>query len=72
MPHSTKRRAYLVAVLQKRRTLDVYAVLASTSDEALEVVALNVPPEVRLEIVGGLSRELVKRLRLVLGEPALI
>lgn len=72
MPHSPKRHAYLVAVSQKREAVRVYAVLAETSDEALEAVALNVPPKTKVQIVGGISRALVKRLRLKPGELRLV
>jgi hypothetical protein len=72
MPHSSKRHAYLVAVSQKREAVRVYAVLAGTSDEALEAVALNVPLKSKLEVVGSLSRALVKRIRLVPGELRLV
>ena len=50
----------------------LYAVLSVTSDEALKAVALNVPPKTTLEIVGGLSRALVKRIRLKPGELRLV
>ena len=69
MSKPPKRRAYLVSVSQKREAVRVYAVLASTPDEALETVALNIPPKAQVEIVGGLSRDLVKRLHLKPGEP---
>ena len=68
MPKPPKRRAYLVSVFQKHEALRVYAVLASTADEALEAVALNLSSNAQVEIVGGLSRDLVKRLHLKLGE----
>ncbi|QEE41310.1 MULTISPECIES: hypothetical protein [unclassified Methylobacterium] len=72
MPHLPKRHAYLVAVSQKREAVRVYAVLAVTSDEALEAVALNAPPKTKVEIVGSLSRALVKRIRLKPGELRLV
>jgi uncharacterized membrane protein len=72
MSHSLKRHAYLVAVSRKRETVRVYAVLVRTSDEALEAVALNAPPSAKLQIVGSLSRALVKRIRLVPGELRLV
>ena len=68
MPKPPKRRAYLVSVSQQHESLRVYAVLASTADEALEAVSLNLSSEAQVEIVGGLSRDLVKRLHLKLGE----
>jgi hypothetical protein len=50
----------------------VYVVLTGTPDEALEAVALVVAPEAEVEIVGGLSREMAKRMRLKPGEPQLV
>ncbi|MHC2109060.1 hypothetical protein [Methylobacterium sp. CM6246] len=72
MPHLPKRHAYLVAVSQKREAVRVYAVLAETPDAALEAVALNAPAKSKLEIVGSLSRALVKRIGLKPGELRLV
>lgn len=72
MSHSPKRHAYLVAVSQECEAVCVYAVLAGTSEEALEAVALNAPPASMLEVVGSLSRALVKRIRLKPGELRLV
>ncbi|MCJ2061329.1 hypothetical protein MKK63_01175 [Methylobacterium sp. J-088] len=72
MPKPPKRRAYLVSVSQKREAVRIYAVLATTPDEALEAAALNVVAKAQLEIVGGLSRDSAKRLGMKLGEPLLI
>jgi hypothetical protein len=47
-------------------------VLVATSEEALKAVALNAPPKATVEIVGSLSRALVKRIRLVPGELRLV
>lgn len=63
MPN-TKARAYLISVSHKREPVQVYAVLVGTPDEALEAVALHVPAKAALTVVGGLSRDLVKRLQL--------
>ena len=67
-----KSRAYLVSVSQKREAVRVYALLASTADEALAAIAAVAPPRAKVEIVGGLSRDLVKRLRLKRGETRLV
>ncbi|WCS28871.1 hypothetical protein LOK46_32705 (plasmid) [Methylobacterium sp. NMS14P] len=72
MPKPPKRRADLVSVSEKREAMRVYAVLATAPDEALKAIALNALPTAQLEIVGGLSRDLAKRLRLKLGEPLLV
>ena len=57
-----------MSVSQHHEALRVYAVLASTADEALEAASLNLSSKAQVEIVGGLSRDLVKRLHLKLGE----
>ncbi|WP_342111516.1 hypothetical protein [Methylobacterium sp. SI9] len=72
MSKPPKRRTYLVSVSQKHEPVRVYAVLATTPDEALEAIALNVLPKAQLEIVGGLSRDAAKRLGVKLGEPLLV
>ena len=72
MPKPPKRRAYLVSVFQKRKAVRVYVILATTPGEALEAIALTVSPEAQLEIVGGLSRDAVKRLRLKPLVPLLV
>jgi hypothetical protein len=69
MTKQPKRHAYLVSVIQGHETARVYAVLASTPDEALKATALVAGPEVEVTIAGGLSREVAKRLQLKLGEP---
>lgn len=68
MPKPLKRRAYLVAVHQNGEAVRVYAVLAVTADEAGKAAAPHVSREATIEIVGGLSRDLVKRLRLEPGD----
>lgn len=68
MPKPLKRRTYLVSVHRKGDVVRVYAVLAVTADEALEAAAPYASPEATVEIVGGLSRDLVKRLRLEPGD----
>jgi hypothetical protein len=53
---------------QKHEAVRVYAVLASTAEEALKTVSANLSSKAQVEIVGGLSRDLVKRLHLKLEE----
>jgi hypothetical protein len=67
-----KRHAYLVSVAHEIETVRVYATLAVTPDEALETVALMIAPDAELAIVGGLSPEMAKRMRLKVGEPQLV
>lgn len=67
-----KRHARLISVASKARPDRVYVVLTGTPDEALEAVALVVEPEAEVGIVGGLSREVAKRMQLKPGEPQLV
>ncbi|MGU3666150.1 hypothetical protein ACLBX9_30115, partial [Methylobacterium sp. A49B] len=61
-----------VSVTQRREAVRVYAVLATTADEALEAIALSAPPRAKLEIVGGLSRDMARRMGLKAGELRLV
>lgn len=72
MPKPPKRRVYLVSVSQGREPVRVYAVLVATPNEALEAVVLKAPRDAQVEIVGGLARDLAKRMRLKPGELHLV
>lgn len=63
-----KLRCFLIAVEHRRGSAPVYATLADTADEALEAVAVAVAPRSKLRQVGGLSKNLVRHLRLKPGE----
>lgn len=72
MKKQPKRLAYLVSVKVTAEPIRVYAVLAGMPDEALKAVVLVVATQAEVEVVGGLSREISKRMRLKLGEPHLV
>ncbi|KST57005.1 hypothetical protein AO398_26250 [Methylobacterium sp. GXS13] len=61
-----------MAVEHRRGTAPVYAVLASTADEALEAVTGAVAPRAKLRRVGGLSKDMTRHLRLKPGEIRMI
>ncbi|AWN37491.1 hypothetical protein [Methylobacterium radiodurans] len=67
-----KRHAYLVAVAQRRETARIYAVLAATEVEALAALGDHAAENVRLQVVGSLSRDMVRRLKLKPGELRLV
>lgn len=67
-----KLRCFLVAVEHRRRPAPVYAVLANSPDDALTAVASAVAPRSKLRMVGGLSKDLVRQLRLKPGDVRLI
>lgn len=67
-----KNTAFLVSVRQKRETVRVYAVLAPSRDVALDQVKALAAQSVRIEIAGSLSRGMVRRLDLKLGEIRLL
>ncbi len=67
-----KRQAYLVAVAQRREAARIYAVMAASDAEALAALADHAAENVRLQVVGGLSRDMVRRLKLKPGELRLV
>ena len=67
-----KRQAFLVAVAQRREAARIYAVVAPSEAEALAALADHATENVRLQVVGGLSRDMVRRLKLKPGELRLV
>jgi hypothetical protein len=67
-----KLHCLLIAVEHRRGPVPVYAVLANTADEALDAVAVAVAPRSKLRLVGGLSKDLARQLRLKPGEVRMI
>ncbi len=67
-----KRQAYLVAVAQRREAVRTYAVMAASEAEALAALGAHAAENVRLQVVGGLSRDMVRRLKLKPGELRLV
>ncbi len=67
-----KRQAYLVAVAQRREAARIYAVIAASEAEAIAALGEHAAENVRLQVVGGLSRDMVRRLKLKAGELRLV
>lgn len=67
-----KHTAHLIAVYQKRETVRVYAVLAVAAEDALAQVRLMATDDMKVEIVGALSRDLARQLGLKAGEMRLV
>jgi hypothetical protein len=67
-----KGTAYLVAVRQRHEAPRVYAVIAPSARAALEQVGALATEDMQVEVVGGLSRDLVRRLGLKPGELRLV
>ena len=72
MTKRDKRTAYLIGVQQGREAVRVYAVVTASRDAALAQVRALAADDVWIEIVGGLSRDMVRRLGLEPGEVRLI
>ncbi|GJD89751.1 MULTISPECIES: hypothetical protein [Methylobacterium] len=68
----SKRQAYLVAVAQRREAARIYAVVAASEAEALAALGEHAVESARLQVVGGLSRDMVRRLKLKPGELRLV
>lgn len=72
MKKRDRYRAELVAVNQRREAPRVYAVMAQSAGEALATVEAQASEGTSVQIVGSLSRDLVRRLRLNPGEIRLV
>lgn len=72
MGQREKHTAYLIAVHQKREAVRVYAVVARSAEAALAQVRAMATDSMQLEIVGGLSRDMIRRLGLMPGQMRLI
>ncbi len=63
-----KRHAYLVAVQRKRAAPRVYAVIALSEAAAVAALEAKASRGIAPRVVGGLSRDMVRRLKLKPGE----
>ena len=72
MTKGEKRTAYLIAVRQRCEVVRVYAVVALSPEAALAQVSAMATDDMQVEIVGGLSRDMIRRLGLKSGEMRLI
>ncbi|MDP4006069.1 hypothetical protein [Methylobacterium sp. NEAU K] len=67
-----KHTAYLIAVHERREAVRVYAVVANWAEAALAQVGALATEDMQVEIVGALSRDMVRRLGLKPGETRMI
>ncbi len=67
-----KLRCFLVSTDRQRGSAPVYAVLANAAEEALAAVAHEVALRSKPAIIGGLSKDTVRRLGLEPGELRLV
>lgn len=68
MPKKPKLSAYLIAVRQFDGSDHVYAILAGTKDEAIEVVAAQEPDGPAPRYAGAFGARTVERIGLKVGE----
>lgn len=67
-----KHTAYLIAAHQRCEAVQVYAVVARSAEVALAKVSAMATDNVQFEIVGGLSRDMIRRLGLKPGQMRLV
>ncbi|MHC2017207.1 hypothetical protein [Methylobacterium sp. CM6247] len=72
MPKKPALTAYLVAINQPDGTDNVYAILAKTAQDALEIAVAQEPGGPMPHIVGTLGAMSVSRMRLKPGEARII
>ncbi|MHC2088669.1 hypothetical protein [Methylobacterium sp. CM6244] len=72
MPKKPALTAYLVAIQQPDGTDNVWAILAKTAADALEIAEAQEPGRAEPRIVGTLGAMSVKRMRLKPGEARII
>ncbi|KAB1073639.1 hypothetical protein [Methylobacterium planeticum] len=64
MPKGDRYKAFLVSVVQRREALRTYAVVKPSATEALEAVEALSATGTKAYVVGGLSRDVIRRLKL--------
>ena len=67
-----KRRAFLVAVKQKREATRVYAVLVRSADEAISLLQAHAAEGGTFELAGTLSGRMARSLKLKPNELRLV
>lgn len=72
MKKRSRRKAYLVSVETRRETPRIYAVAKPTAEEALTAVAELAAEGARVFLIGGLSRDTVRQLKLEPDELRLV
>ena len=64
MPRGERSKVFLVSVMRDGEAVKTYAVVRATVVEALEAVAALCPADCTPELVGGLSRDTARALKL--------
>ncbi|WP_336490019.1 hypothetical protein [Methylobacterium nigriterrae] len=64
MPKAARCRAFLITVIQRHEERRTYAVMKATAEEALETVRSMSVLGTRAYLVGALSRDTVRQLKL--------
>lgn len=64
MPKAARCIAFLITVVQRREERRTYAVMKSTPDEALKAIREFSDEGTRAYLVGGVSRDTARRLKL--------
>lgn len=64
MPKGARHKAFLVTVLVRHQPRRTYAIVKETPEEALAAVRALSTEQSRLYLVGGLSRNLVRHLKM--------
>ncbi|KAB1073553.1 hypothetical protein [Methylobacterium soli] len=64
MPKADRYKAFLITVVQRREAHRTYAVVKPSAEEALAVVRGLSADGTKTYLVGGLSRDMVRRLGL--------
>lgn len=72
MVQGARLDTYLVAVEQKREPVRLYALLAGSEAEALEIVTAKAIGGTHVEVAGRLSRRIAKGYRLKPGDLILV
>ncbi|WP_233383699.1 hypothetical protein [Methylobacterium sp. C25] len=74
LPKAKRQRhcAFLIAVHQRREAIRTYAVMATSAEAALERMNSEVLTEAAVVVVGQLSRDSARRLKLKPGDKLLV
>ncbi|GJE42030.1 hypothetical protein AEGHOMDF_1200 [Methylobacterium soli] len=72
MPKGARYKAFLVSVVQRREAHRTYAVVKPSAEEALQRVRDLSAEGTKAYLVGGLSRDMARRLKLKRGDVQLI
>jgi hypothetical protein len=72
MPKSPRYKTFLVAVVQRHEPHRTYAVVKQNSEEALAAINELSTEKIKAYLLGGLSRTMVRRMKLKRDDVRLI